>query len=111
MKRLWARLGTRLPSRYQYRPLDSSKREIRILIVHPASDPKGGIKCNLIHKRLDDAGDYHGLSYTWGDPIDRRPIWFDGVRFEVTVNLEEALRQLRQNDDDLVLWVDAVCID
>ena len=111
MKRLWARLGTRLPSQYQYRPLDSSKREIRILIVHPASDPKDKIKCNLIHKRLDDAVDYCGLSYTWGNPNDRRPIWLDGVRFEVTVNLEEALRQLRQDDDDLVLWVDAICID
>jgi hypothetical protein len=35
----------------------------------------------------------------------------DGQSFQPTANLEAALRQLRSQNDELVIWIDAICID
>ncbi|MCJ1238485.1 hypothetical protein MMC14_006474 [Varicellaria rhodocarpa] len=59
-------------------------------------------------------GDYTALSYAWGEQIAARPIIVDGVYFQVTENLEAALRHLCTRPDFLEgvkLWVDALCIN
>ncbi|KAK7191269.1 HET domain-containing protein [Paraphaeosphaeria sporulosa] len=41
----------------------------------------------------------------------RVSIQLNGKRLNITTNLYIALRYLRQDDADRIMWVDAVCID
>jgi hypothetical protein len=43
------------------------------------------------------------LSYVWGDENDRRPIFVNGDLVHIGTNLEEALRELRHDTEDVVL--------
>ncbi|KAK8099838.1 HET-domain-containing protein [Apiospora kogelbergensis] len=59
-------------------------------------------------------GDYYALSYTWGNITDTVSISLDGHDFQVTRNLERALRNLRDSHmlpEGFLLWVDALCIN
>ena len=59
-------------------------------------------------------GDYVALSYCWGDARTTRGIFVNGHSMQITVNLEAALRQLRDSHcikQGFKLWVDAICID
>ncbi|KAF6819635.1 heterokaryon incompatibility protein [Colletotrichum musicola] len=109
---------------FRYRPLNSRKREIRLVEIEPlaressvaeaASD--GLIRCSLRHVSLSDTPQYTALSYAWGNPNDKRPIVLNRQHVEVTSNLESALRELasrRARDPEIAsaLWVDAICID
>lgn len=57
------------------------------------------------------------MSYTWdtGDPAyDELPpstISCSGHGLQVTTNLHAALKQIRDDMDDTILWIDAICID
>jgi len=83
---------------------------LRILTLHAGkvSEP---IRCTLRTVSFRDEPTYDALSYTWGDPTATKSIEVDGVAIEVTFNLEQALRHMRDAETDLVLWVDAVCIN
>lgn len=39
-----------------------------------------------------------------------KSIFVDGHETQVTTNLEAALRHLRDSDNALTIWVDAICI-
>lgn len=59
-------------------------------------------------------GDFEALSYTWGDGGDKRSILVNGIRREISRNLEEALRVLRDLKETrlgMCYWVDSLCID
>jgi hypothetical protein len=94
----------------QYKPLNPLTKEIRLIKIESCNDPNKKVRCKMFHKRLEDAGEYWALSYTWVDPNRRCPIWVNGRRVEVTRNLEQALRQFRKsaNLDGLLFWADAV---
>jgi ankyrin repeat protein len=55
--------------------------------------------------------DYAALSYTWGDEEKPYEIIVNGSRLAVTKNLHLALRHLRCQDQDRILWIDAICIN
>lgn len=96
---------------YQYRPLSSEANEIRLLSLLPAKfeDP---IYCEVLHESLDNKDlKYHTLSYVWGDPVVKSPILVEGHLKEVTTNLRHALQHLRKEERELVIWVDAICIN
>jgi hypothetical protein len=88
------------------------QEEIRLLHLLPGGwlDP---IKCQLTIGRLSDRPVYYGLSYVWGDSIDRPIISINNEPFPVTKNLFSALRRIRAHypAETTVLWVDAICID
>lgn len=94
---------------YQHKPLGESSREIRLVNLQPGhrSDP---IQVTLTHALLDGDIAYDALSYAWGDPNITLPIAIDGLLFQVTVNLESALRHLRLPAEPRVIWIDAICI-
>jgi hypothetical protein len=94
---------------YQHKPLGDSSREIRLINLQPGqeSDP---IHDTLTHALLDGDAAYDALSYAWGDPQITLPIAIDGLPFQVTVNLESALRHLRLPAEPRVIWIDAICI-
>lgn len=54
-------------SQYQYRPLDSAKQEIRLLILHPGGG-EAMVEVEIVHHSLADCPAYEALSYVWGDP-------------------------------------------
>ncbi|KAI8635167.1 heterokaryon incompatibility protein-domain-containing protein [Xylariaceae sp. FL1651] len=95
---------------YQYSLLDESKDEIRLLELY-SGDFNDDINCSIRHATLASTLEYTALSYTWGDPKIRKAISVDGQVLEVTVNLFDALRHLRDPQGTQTLWVDAVCIN
>jgi hypothetical protein len=58
-----------------------------------------------------DLKGFVALSYTWGNPIPKSKIEIDGRPFEITRNLELALRHLRLQRTELRLWADSICIN
>jgi len=60
---------------------------------------------------LDNNPVFEALSYVWGDATVRKPVHVGGQVFNVTANLESALRALRQEDVSRTIWADAICID
>ena len=120
--------------RYQYRPLDASKHEVRLLSLDPSPNAKEPITGTILHVSLDSlpgpqttprsafgatraaAYSYTALSYAWGDPW--APGGADtlvaGGALRVTANLAAALRRLCGSEATparSLWWVDALCIN
>jgi hypothetical protein len=99
-----------MASTYNYTSLNPAKREIRILTVEPGefSDP---LECRLTVASLEDPPEYYALSYTWGNARIRRPVSINGKKIMVTPNLDVTLRYSREENQEVVLWADAICIN
>ncbi|KAF4630773.1 hypothetical protein G7Y89_g7369 [Cudoniella acicularis] len=116
--------------RFHYNPLPSNDlRVLRLLNLLPAPTLDEPLICTLDfaaslpqdnhegeEKDDDDTTEfvhvnYEALSYTWGSTSSTGTITLNGCPFEVTKNLEAALRHLREQDALRTLWVDAICID
>ncbi|APA09178.1 hypothetical protein sscle_04g039480 [Sclerotinia sclerotiorum 1980 UF-70] len=102
-------------SRYQYKPLNEFD-SIRLLVLQPSVDITTNIHCTLVTTTLtkcenDIISGYTALSYVWGDARVTKSIYIDNKTFEVTANLDSALRHLRDSSRGQLLWVDAICID
>lgn len=93
-----------------YEPLNAHHREVRLLTIIP-SEFADDIRCTLAKASLDEGPFYEALSYVWGSPQYTRQIYLDEAPYNVTSNLESALRHLRYVDRPRVLWVDALCIN
>jgi hypothetical protein len=105
-----------------YTPLDST-REIRLLRLRSRSSTSKTpsiqavkdvtICCDLYPVTIREARDrgYEALSYTWGSPADPLTILVNETKVPVTRNLHAALEHLREETDEIILWVDALCIN
>ncbi|GKU14438.1 unnamed protein product [Fusarium langsethiae] len=72
------------------------------------------LRCNLFQAHLDEEESiipYEALSYVWGSQSTPSEITIDGKTMSITTSLYDALHHLRQQDQDRILWVDALCID
>jgi len=99
---------------YEYEPLCKKQCEIRLLIVHAASEsPDRIVKGSIRHVSLstDPKPTYETISYVWGDPRERATILINGARLDCSSSSERALRRMRHATKDRVLWIDAVCIN
>lgn len=111
-------------NKFSYQPLEG-RSEIRILRLLPGKFDEE-IQCLLKHMDLDEPLEYIALSYVWGNPKVTKPIrlGYDSTTiiergqtskipslFQVTTNLEAALRHIRRLDHERILWIDAICID
>ena len=94
-----------------YKPLNLERREIRLLHIKPSLKLKDQPQCFLETVSLDDDPQFEALSYAWGDPNLTRPIRLEDREWYATINLEAGLRYLRSHSEDMVIWVDALCID
>jgi hypothetical protein len=94
-----------------YDPLDKSIDSFRLCKLLPA-EPGAPIQCILIHEQISkQVGSYCALSYTWGKPTEQRWIRLNGKPFHVWPNLFSALKAIRRSDTELLIWIDAVCIN
>lgn len=69
-----------------YCPLESSRREIRLLHIEPADDYNADVHIRLSVASLDDGPRFHATSLAWGDPSKTRTIFLEGFEYIVTVN-------------------------
>lgn len=113
LRQLATSLSQWLFPRYQYSPLQHSD-SLRLLSLRPAKEASP-INVTLFETRLQEAGPYEALSYSWATEdgnCDRssrircgsKVIW-------VTKNCEAGLWRLRNQNSDRIVWVDAICID
>jgi len=100
-------------SRYEYVPLKHAN-SIRLLTLLPG-DREAPVQITIAEVRSRDDPLYEALSHTWatedGDCKRSRQIRCNGARIWVTKNCELALQYLRKENEERVLWVDAICIN
>lgn len=104
---------------------------IRILSLAPSASLSDPIHVELSVANLADKPNFIALSYVWGSSTEKvrenslaitfcssfanaknkLPITCNGEEFHVTGNLDSALRHLRSEDSERVLWIDAICIN
>lgn len=94
-----------------YDPLNREKEEFRLLNLKPSHDFDSIIECSLFTSTLKKPPRYEALSYVWGAAHNTISILVNGENFEITTNLETALRYLRDPLEARVLWIDAICIN
>lgn len=105
---------------YRYDPLD--RLQIRLVKIQPVKGWK--VKCEIFPASLESPPPYVAISYAWGDPDQRseitleREITDDAGRitvertpYRVTTSLYGALDALRDKRSEVLVWVDALCIN
>ncbi|KAH4069868.1 hypothetical protein HBH70_076250 [Parastagonospora nodorum] len=110
--------------------------ETRLVRLHPGAFDDC-VYCTIYHANIlerQPQTEYTALSYVWGDATRTKPIQLGYHQlptaepphgrvsatspgmgcyesFQVTTNLESALRHLRKRASERILWVDAICIN
>ncbi|KAF2116413.1 heterokaryon incompatibility protein-domain-containing protein [Lophiotrema nucula] len=84
--------------------------EIRLLKVFPAYVGEL-IFCDMYSTSLEEKPEFKALSYAWGNSKMTHTIHVKNLEIRITANLHQALMQLRSQEDFLILWVDALCIN
>jgi len=90
--------------------LSKTENQIRLLTVLPGGKDDA-VRCNLRNVNLDAIGEANALSYAWGLPPSTKTIFVNDAPFMVRPNLFDALIYLRQPISEIVLWIDAICIN
>ena len=106
----------------KYTPLNTSLSEFRLVKLKSKSygppesplvqsDEENHLYCELSHHSLNGRPSYNALSYVWGDDSDRQAIYVNSGQTLVTENLRAALEHLQDPDKDVMIWIDALCIN
>ncbi|USP81699.1 hypothetical protein yc1106_08973 [Curvularia clavata] len=93
-----------------YSPLNTSRKEIRLLHLHPGNW-NDDIECHLETVSLNNHPSFQAISYVWGDATKKQHITVNGHQLAVTENVVTGLQRLRTENEVLTLWLDAVCIN
>jgi hypothetical protein len=119
---------------YIYQPLDTTKSEIRLLMLQSSTKDDEPVKAQIQHYALEADGrpgaagripraqrTFKALSYTWGDVSKKVNITLNGHQFPVTENLFAALKNIRNANKAAIeassvpvtsfWWIDAICIN
>jgi hypothetical protein len=65
----------------------------------------------LVENSLDDVPLYLALSYAWGDPSLSDVILIDERELKITQSCGAALRRMLKGNSEIMIWVDAICIN
>ena len=102
-------------SELTYSPLSSNgDRQIRLLILHPSTAPAGPVHCSFTYTTLRNSpAVYEAISYAWGSTTLSHVILSPSGRTSimVTASAYAALRAVRNDRDDRILWIDGLCIN
>ncbi|XEU99256.1 hypothetical protein FSHL1_004543 [Fusarium sambucinum] len=97
---------------FSYEPFGLERPGFRLIQLERGV--QSPLRCNLFQAYLDEEESiipYEALSYVWGTQSTPSEITVDGKTMSITTSLHDALQHLRQQDQDRILWVDALCID
>lgn len=100
-----------------YHPLDHDNDELRIVKLKSRrhNQRRGldneAIICELEPRKITEHCDWTALSYTWGTGPNRGSIVLAGQERPVSLNLQQALRSLRHENNDVILWIDQLSIN
>lgn len=99
---------------YTYRSLQRDF-SIRLIELHSATEKDAGLTCSIFHVDLFDDKDIHppyaALSYAWGSEKKPHMLVCGSTKLPITESLDSALRAVRKPTWNILMWVDAVCID
>ncbi|KAH7322758.1 heterokaryon incompatibility protein-domain-containing protein [Stachybotrys elegans] len=104
---------------YQYLPLKTTDDSIRLLQLRKGT-AHDDVTCLLFETSLHGEGlPYQALSYSWRDDTEAAEAWpghtrcirINSLDHFVTESLHLALQRVRRLDRDIILWVDAICIN
>jgi hypothetical protein len=96
---------------FVYESLGSSRDSFRLCKLMPGSDD-APVRCELINGSVSAQKDrFVALSYTWGSAAEPRWIRLNGLAFHVQQNLLDALKVIRAADEEILIWIDAICIN
>ena len=98
-----------------YTPLDSNKREIRLLQLYSGTEPEA-INTHLIPTSLDEPHvPYAAISYAWEsrEPqnlihLNYSPVWIPSKQWAI---LRALWSRIRHGTGPVLLWMDLLCID
>ncbi|KAF2035905.1 HET-domain-containing protein, partial [Setomelanomma holmii] len=93
-----------------YRPLSLGHRQIRTAYITKGSH-HDTLKADLLLTSLNAHSPYEALSYVWGRDRSVGNLTLNGHSIEITLNLQDALVQLRLPTKDRLIWIDAICIN
>lgn len=89
----------------------SGSESFRLIEVQPGAFAHP-IHCKIREWPLHNAPNYEALSYAWGPQAETGPfVVLDGSPFQISTELEIAIRRLRQTNNTRTLWIDAICIN
>ncbi|KAF1992784.1 hypothetical protein P154DRAFT_595250 [Amniculicola lignicola CBS 123094] len=94
---------------YDYQGLPSAK-SFRVAELLPGRDGDD-IVCKLHTTEWESHPEYEGISYAWGDPKLKAPIFCDGKILEVNKSIHTALSHFRYEDRSRFIWADTICIN
>ncbi|KAI0485772.1 hypothetical protein F4859DRAFT_472368 [Xylaria cf. heliscus] len=84
------------------------ERETRLAIILPGRW-NDRLRCRLINSNIDVPKVLHkALSYVWGSPHVTEVIELHGRDHDVTLNLACALRHIRNAEEPIHIWIDAL---
>ena len=101
---------------YAYLPIFSTTGQpaIRLLVVFAGlpQDPLSGV---FVNETLDFTADqepfWTAVSYTWEGQTPSEILLIDDDYLPITSNVAQIVRDLRELNQQIVLWIDAVCIN
>jgi hypothetical protein len=98
------------PNYHGYKPLDRTRREIRLLRI--SCENEGAVlSCELMHRSLEDEPQYNALSYYWGAAGNLATMLVDGVEVTIRETLHCFLQRLGSRFGPILIWLDAICIN
>lgn len=91
--------------------LDSTKRELRVLILQSHHDIDVPLSDHLITVSLDSHFRYDATSHAWGGAGWTLPLCLAGTQMLITEAFDACLRYLRHPTSDRTLWIDNICVN
>ena len=103
-------VDTAVKAEYQYEPLPDAGTHIRLLKIVKAAEHEM-VECEVEVWHRDEAPNYVGISYTWGDPDSTTLIKINNRNTRVRTNCDYVLRQAFNFNPNKYYWVDAVVVN
>lgn len=96
---------------YDFTPLNTDPKQVRLLRLHPATDPTTHVHCNLEIYGLTELPSFVAIHNARGYRNIKEPIEVDGRVLFISVALERFLRYLQTKIDKAILiWVRYACV-
>lgn len=100
---------------YRRKALKRHTRQFRILLLHPISEGNKDdhVHGSLLVSDLDyEKGAFETTSYIWGSSnLPKTTAFIDNMPMPITKSLDDFLRCLRRENEQVRIWADGICIN